>query len=424
MSVADQGMAVALRGLNRLAGSPVLDRVGLRKPIEKLVYTGARNGFRAAGASSRTFAAAARLGKPARLGPRSSTGLFDLRPDDEQQMLRDSFRDFARERIRPAAGGADVACAVPPELLAQAADLGLTMLGVPEELGGAVSERSAVTTVLIAEALAHGDMGIAVAALAPAAVGTAIAAWGNADQQAKYLPALVGEDVPAAALAIIEPRALFDPFALETRFADGKVTGVKALVPRAAEAELFVVAAGDQLYIVESGASGVFVEPDPAMGVRAAATGRLVLEGAAAEPLGTPADYAEAVQRARLAWCALAVGTAQAVLDHVVPYVNERVAFGEPISHRQSVAFAVSDIAIEVEGMRLATLRAASLADQGKPFAHATAIARQLCATRGMQIGSDGVQLLGGHGYIREHPVERWFRDLRAAGLMEGGVMA
>jgi alkylation response protein AidB-like acyl-CoA dehydrogenase len=423
MSAADQGMAVALRSLNRLAGSGLLDRVGLRRLTERLVYQGARNGFRAAGASSRTFAAATRLGKPARLSTRPSAGLFDLRPDDEQQMLRDSFRDFGRERIRPAAGAADVACAAPAELLEQASELGLTMLGVPEELGGAVSERSAVTTVLIAEALAHGDMGIAVASLAPAAVGSAIAAWGDGEQQARYLPALVGDDVPAAALAILEPRALFDPFALETRVAGGAITGVKSLVPRAAEAELFVVAAGDQLYIVESGADGVFVEPDPAMGVRAAATGRLVLEGAAAEPLGTPADYAEAVQRARLAWCALAVGTAQAVLDHVIPYVNERVAFGEPISHRQSVAFAVSDIAIELEGMRLATLRAASLADQGRPFAHATAVARQLCATKGMAIGSEGVQLLGGHGYIREHPVERWFRDLRAAGVMEGAVM-
>ena len=120
----------------------------------------------------------------------------------------------------------------------------------------------------------------------------------------------------------------------------------------------------------------------------------------------------------------MAVGTGQAVLDYVIPYVNERHAFGEPISHRQAVAFTVSDIAIELEGMRLTTLRAASLADQGKPFGEATAIARQLCATKGMAIGSHGVQLLGGHGYVKEHPVERWYRDLRGAGLVEGGLVA
>ena len=133
--------------------------------------------------------------------------------------------------------------------------------------------------------------------------------------------------------------------------------------------------------------------------------------------------YAECVQLGRLGWCALAVGTAQSVLDYLIPYVNERVAFGEPISNRQAVAFTVADVAIELDGMRLATLRAASRVDQGLPFAREVALARRLCAERGMQIGSDGVQLLGGHGYTKEHPVERWYRDLRAAGVMEGALV-
>jgi hypothetical protein len=122
-------------------------------------------------------------------------------------------------------------------------------------------------------------------------------------------------------------------------------------------------------------------------------------------------------------WCALAVGTAQAVLDYVIPYVNDRLAFGEPISHRQSVAFMVADIGIELEGMRLATYRAASRAEQGRPFAREAALARQLCGEYGMKIGSAGVQLLGGHGYVKEHPVERWYRDLRAVAVLEGGVL-
>ena len=111
------------------------------------------------------------------------------------------------------------------------------------------------------------------------------------------------------------------------------------------------------------------------------------------------------------------------MLDYVKDYVNERSAFGEPISHRQAVAFTVSNIAIELEGMRLATYRAAGRVDQGLPFAREVALARRLCSERGMAIGSDGVQLLGGHGYIKEHPVERWYRDLRAAGLMEGALL-
>jgi alkylation response protein AidB-like acyl-CoA dehydrogenase len=112
------------------------------------------------------------------------------------------------------------------------------------------------------------------------------------------------------------------------------------------------------------------------------------------------------------------------VLDYLIPYVNERIAFGEPISNRQAVAFNVANVAIELEGMRLATYRAASRVDQGLEFAREAALARRLCAERGMAIGSDGVQLLGGHGYTKEHPVERWYRDLRAAGMMEGALVA
>ena len=119
----------------------------------------------------------------------------------------------------------------------------------------------------------------------------------------------------------------------------------------------------------------------------------------------------------------LAVGTAHAVLDHVVPYVKERQAFGEPVAHRQSVAFMCANIAIELDGLRLITWRGASRADQGLSFAREAALAKRLGTDKGMQIGLDGVQLLGGHGYTKEHPVERWYRDLRAIGVAEGVVV-
>jgi hypothetical protein len=204
-------------------------------------------------------------------------------------------------------------------------------------------------------------------------------------------------------------------------------------VPRGAEAELFLVAAdaeglGPALFILESGSPGVSVEPDPAMGLRAAATGRLILEDVRLPPgsllaAGRREVYEECVQRARIAWCAVAVGAAQAVLDYVIPYVNERVAFGQPISSRQAVAFAVADIAIELEGMRLLTYRAASRADRGESFARDAALAACMTQEKAVRIGSEGVQLLGGHGYVKEHPVERWYRDLRAAGVMEGALL-
>jgi len=118
-----------------------------------------------------------------------------------------------------------------------------------------------------------------------------------------------------------------------------------------------------------------------------------------------------------------AVGTAHAVLDHVMPYIKERQAFGEPIAHRQAVAFMTANIAIELDGLRLITWRGASRAEQGLSFAREAALAKRLGTDKGMQIGLDGVQLLGGHGYTKEHPVERWYRDLRAIGVAEGVVV-
>lgn len=107
----------------------------------------------------------------------------------------------------------------------------------------------------------------------------------------------------------------------------------------------------------------------------------------------------------------------------MIPYVNEREAFGEPISHRQAVAFMVANIAIELDGLRLVTLRGASRAEQGLSFAREAALAKKLATDKGMQFGLDGVQLLGGHGFTKEHPVERWYRDLRGIGVAEGVVL-
>jgi alkylation response protein AidB-like acyl-CoA dehydrogenase len=429
------GYAVA--ALNRLARSDLIDRVGLRKQTEQAVFSATRGGFRTATAASRQFARAGKRGQAGqRVAPAPSKGLFDLTPSEDEQMLVDVVGELAAEVLRPAAADADDACAAPHQVLEAGLEVGLPILGVPEALGGISEERSAVAGTLVAEALANGDMGLAVASLAPGAVATALGLWGTDAQQATYLPAFTGDDVPAAALALNEPTVLFDVLAPSTtavRQGDGFVlNGVKSAVPRGAEAELFVVGAELEgrpvLFLVESSTGGLAVEADPSMGVRAASLARLTLTDVA-----VPADavlgevdgttYAECVRLSRLAWCALAVGTGQAVLDYVVPYVNEREAFGEPVSHRQSVAFMVANIAIELQAMRLVTWKAASRAAAGKDFSREVALARKLCADKGMQIGLDGVQLLGGHGFVKEHPVERWYRDLRAIGIMEGGVL-
>lgn len=428
------GYAVA--ALSRLAQSDVLDRMGLRKQAEQVVFTTTRSGFKTVAAASRSFSRAGTRGAPgARPADAPRPGVFDLTPSEDEQMLVDVVTELAGEVLRPAAAAADEACAAPGPVLAAGLEVGLPLLGVPESLGGIAEERSAVAGTLVAEALAQGDMGLAVAALAPGAVATALGLWGSDEQQRTYLPAFTEGDVPAA-LALAEPAVLFDVLAPTTTATrrDGRLVldGVKSAVARGADAELFVVGAlldgVPVLVLVESSTPGLEIVADPGMGVRAAGMTRLVLTDVAVPEenvLGATdgSTYTECVRLSRLAWCALAVGTGQAVLDYVTPYVKERQAFGEPIAHRQSVAFMVADMAIELQAMRLLTYKAAGRAAAGKDAAREVALARRLCADKGMRIGLDGVQLLGGHGFVKEHPVERWYRDLRAVGVMEGVVL-
>ncbi|MEO6605927.1 MAG: acyl-CoA dehydrogenase family protein [Aeromicrobium sp.] len=429
-------MGIGLAVLNRIASSPIVDKLKLRSSTEKAVYRGAKGGFRVAGAAGRTFKRVKGSGKPTRLAKTGDSGVFDLTPTEDQEMIVGVIKDFATKVLRPGALVAETANDTPKEVLAQTSEFGLALLNIPEALGGLSEDRSAVTGVLVAEALAEGDMGQAVACLAPAAVATAISLWGSDEQQQTYLPAFAGDDIPASALAVAEPRVLFDPFELQTkaeRTDKGlRINGVKSAVVRGAEAELFVVAVdldgNPTLVLIESSTKGVSIEADPSMGLRAAGLSRLVLENVdvgAAAILGDGSgdDYRECIRLSRLAWAGLALGTSRAVLDYVSDYVKTREAFGEPISHRQAVAFMVADIAIELEGMRLTTLKAASRASLGMDFSREVALARRLTAEYGMKIGTDGVQLLGGHGFVKEHPVERWYRDLRAVGLMEGAVL-
>jgi len=435
------GIDVAIGLLTPLVGQEFLDKYGLRDPLNRTLRYGTKQIFSAAGAANRQFKKVENLrGGPTRLvaGGAKGTGYYDLTPDDEQKMIVETVEEFAEEVLRPAAHDADAATTYPPDLVKKAAELGITAINIPEDFDGIAAERSSVTNVLVAEALAYGDMGLALPILAPAGVAAALTHWGSAGQQATYLKEFAGENVPQACVAIAEPQPLFDPTALKTtavRTPGGyRLTGVKSLVPAAAEAELFIVAAQlngkPALFIVESSSAGLSVKADPSMGIRAAALGRVELDNVAVplnarlgEDDATDTDYSEAIALARLGWAALAVGTSHAVLDYVIPYVKEREAFGEPIAHRQSVAFMCANIAIELDGLRLITWRGASRAEQGLSFVREAALAKKIGTDKGMQIGLDGVQLLGGHGFTKEHPVERWYRDLRAIGIAEGVVV-
>ena len=429
---------IGLALITPFVGQEFLDKYNLREPMNRGLKYGIKTVFSTAGAASRQFKRVPGLGgAPTRLKA-SGSDYFDLTPDEDQQMIVETVREFSEEILRPAAHDADGAATYPADLIAKSAELGITAINVPEDFDGIAATRSTVTTALVAEALAYGDMGLALPILAPGGVASALTHWGSASQQATYLPSFSGEHVPQACVSIAEPHALFDPTALKTtavRTPSGyRLNGVKSLVPAAAQAELFIIGAQldgkPALFIVESGAEGLTVKADPSMGIRAAALGQIELDNVAVPLTGrlgedeaTDSDYSEAVALSRLGWAALAVGTSHAVLDYVVPYVKERQAFGEPIANRQAVAFMCANIAIELDGLRLIVWRGASRAEQGMPFLREGALAKRFAADKGMQIGLDGVQLLGGHGYTKEHPVERWYRDLRALGVAEGVVV-
>ncbi|MDL9936820.1 acyl-CoA dehydrogenase family protein [Gordonia sp. ABSL1-1] len=432
-------IGTAMRVLSTVTGSEFAEKYQIREPINRIAYQATKTGFQTLGAANRAFKAAQGGGsdKAKRLTA-TPKDYFNLTPDDEQQMIADTVKEFATEILRPAAYDADAAATAPEEILKRSAELGITMINVPEEFDGAAAERGVVTNALVAEAMAYGDMGLALPLLAPSGVATTLTNFANEAQQATYLPDFAGENVPQSAVVIAEPKPLFDAFTLSTkatRVPSGyRLNGVKSFVPAAGSSELFIVGAQldgkPALFIVESDSKGLIVEADPGMGVRAAGMGRLLLQDVAVPSSaligdgdGAFAAYRDVVRLSRLGWSALAAGTAKAVLDYVIPYVNEREAFGEPISNRQAVAFMVATIATEVDSIRLVTLRGAARAEQGLSFAREAALARKLTIDKGLQIGLDGVQLLGGHGFTKEHPVERWYRDLRGAGIGEGIVV-
>jgi alkylation response protein AidB-like acyl-CoA dehydrogenase len=430
-----------LRLLTKFGGAELTDRFGLRRPVGRALHDVAKVAARAMASASK--AGKAETGAPARVRNASDGSRFDLRPTEEQEMLRKTTRRFADDVLRPAAHDADAATAPPASLLSRAQELTLAMLVVPEELGGVAETRSIVTNTLIIEELARGDLGLALAVLSPLGVVHALVDWGTRAQQTRWLPRFMGDTFSSAALAVLESQPLFDPNRSRTgavRSNDGGWTlhGEKALVPMAGVADLFLIAAdirgtGPRLFLVERDTEGLTVEPEPAMGLRAAGLGRVRLDGVhvgreallgGEEGALREFDFASIVDRARVAWGAMAVGGAQAVLEYVTAYCSERKAFGEPITNRQAVAFLIADMAIEIEGMRLMVQRSAGLADRGVAISREASMARAHCAAKAMKVGTDGVQLLGGHGFVKDHPVERWYRDLRAIGVMEGALSA
>ncbi|MCO5232718.1 MAG: acyl-CoA dehydrogenase family protein [Chitinophagales bacterium] len=421
---------------NNVLDSKVGTSLGLRKWVEKITYQGTFQGVNLAKKATRVFPKSGNFESSQRPENVKKSDLFDLNLSEEQQMIQQTIQQFASQNMRNQAEHINIECKIPDEIVKDFNALGLPYYSVTESLGGVLAEKATVTQMIIAEEMAYGDLGMALALLAPTNALNAITQWGTANQQEKYIPSFFDESQPlTAVIAINEPSPLFDPFILSTKAVkQGEkyiLNGSKASVPLVNSSELFLIAAnvegeGPSIFIVESSQEGLTVESQNAMGLRPAALGNIHLKDvsvSAESRLGDQSfDYAIFISYARLGWCSLAIGTARAVLDKVIPYANERIAFGEPISHRQSVAFMIANIRIELDTMQILTQRAAALAEQGKPFQREAYLAAVACQERAMEIGNDGVQLFGGIGFMRDFPAERWYRDLRAVSWCFNGM--
>lgn len=361
---------------------------------------------------------------------------LDLGLTEEQRITRESMRRFAAQVLAEGARDADEAAQADHATLDQIAAFGLPLLSMPEALGGAGLPRSPLGNVLALEDLAQGDLSQTLAALQPLGVVNALLDFGDQRQQETWLPYFASESMVPAAVALGEPRATFDPGEVSqwrTRARkdgdDYVLDGEKSLIPLLERAEVVVVVAvaeeGPAAFLVETNSAGVRRERGAYMGLRAAEPGALILDG-----VRVPADRRLAnfdldrlVALSRIGQAALAVGCCQSVLEQCIPYARERKAFGEPIGQRQSVAFMIANMGIEIEGMRLLAWRAASRAEQGLPFVREAYLAALQSIEKGMEIGTNGVQVFGGAGFIRDYPLEMYYRNLRGLAALHGTLM-
>ena len=362
--------------------------------------------------------------------------MISFKLTEEQEVVRDALHDFAEQALRPAARDADEESKLPEELLAQSWELGLVSTQLPEAFGGGGEARSPITNAIVAEELAWGDPALAIAALAPAAFAFALADQGSEDQRREHLPAFCGDSYHAASLAVVEPGPVFDP-RLPRTLAEPKgdafvLSGAKSFVVLGDRASHFLVVArsngGRDAFIVPRDAEGLSIsEPEKNLGLKALPTVTLELERVevpAAARLGEAAgcDVQRILDGSRAALSALMTGLSRAALEFCVPYAKEREAFGEAIAQKQAIAFRLADMHVETECQRWLTWKAASQLEHGRDATVACHQARAYAAEKTMWIADQGVQVLGGHGFIREHPVEMWYRGARTLGVLEGIV--
>lgn len=363
--------------------------------------------------------------------------MYSFEPTEEQQMLIDSVRRFAEKDLRPAARDAEETGELPQALIEKGWELGLLQASIPEDYQG-FGERSAVTGVLAAEEMAWGDLAGAMAVLAPSSFALPILIGGTEEQKKQWLPPVIEAEWKPYVAAFIEPTFDFFNGEMSTQAKKDKksyvLDGVKSYVPFADQALAFVIFASldglTQAFILPAGTEGLQVgERQPLLGIQALPTYTLEMKGVRI-PLDARVGGEEgfdanlAIASAQVAMAAMAVGLSKAALDYTIPYAKEREVWGTPIAQKQSIAFMLAEMAIEIEAIRLMVWEAAWKLDTGKDDgARSAYLAFTGASDMAMMVTDRAVQALGGHGYIREHPVELWMRNGRGISVLAGLAM-
>jgi alkylation response protein AidB-like acyl-CoA dehydrogenase len=354
-----------------------------------------------------------------------SVSLHEL--SDEQREIRDLARRFADEEIAPHAAGWDREHSFPRAVFGALGELGLMGTCVPVEHGGAGADF--LSYILVLEELSRADAGVGVTVAVHTSAGTLpILANGSAEQIDRLVPPLAqGHEL--AAFALTESGSGSDAGAMRTRATDDKLTGTKQWITNGSYAHTFIAFAKDpdkpSAFVVRRGAPGFSVtREEEKMGLNSSSTADLAFSDTPGEPLG-PAGGGmrialSTLDGGRIGIAAQAVGIAQAALELATNYAKERHAFGRPIGGFGAIQQKLADMQTEIEAARALVWRAARLKQASKPHTIEGAQAKLYASRVARHWTGEAIQILGGYGYTKEFPAERYYRDAKVTEIYEG----
>ncbi|MGB4989575.1 MAG: acyl-CoA dehydrogenase [Pyrinomonadaceae bacterium] len=373
----------------------------------------------------------------------TALGREDLRPaltllTEEEELFRSAVREFAEGEVRPKVEAMEHASKLDADLIKQCFDLGLMAIESPEEYGGAGS--TIFNAVLAIEELARVDASVSVFVdVHNTLVTNALMRWANDEQKKKYLTQMATGKVGAYALS--EASSGSDAFALKTRAVDKgdhyELTGQKLWITNGNEAEIFLMFAtidpdagykGITAFIVEKGFEGFSVgKKEDKLGIRASSTTELILDNCKVPKENVLGEVGkgykvsiETLNEGRIGIGAQMLGVAQGAYEAALNYTQEREQFGQSIGSFQAVQFQLAEMAVEIEATRLLVYNAARLKDAGKPFLKEAAMAKLYSSRCAEAVSSKAIELFGGYGYVKDYPVEKFWRDSKIGSIYEG----